>query len=107
MAEQAASARANMAFLDAREGHLEDARDAKARLAVERPGDTTLRLFAAALVLFGGPPPPPETPRQPPPLRLPHARVSPSPVRLPRTFAADPIRRIRRLRRRHRRRSGW
>ncbi|CAD6238402.1 unnamed protein product [Miscanthus lutarioriparius] len=47
-AEQAASARANMAFLDAREGRLEGARDAIVRLAAERPGDTTLRLFAAA-----------------------------------------------------------
>ncbi|XP_066308960.1 uncharacterized protein [Miscanthus floridulus] len=47
--EQAALARTNMALLDAREGRLDDARDAIVRLAAERPGDTTLRLFAAAL----------------------------------------------------------
>ncbi|EES00845.1 hypothetical protein BDA96_03G193200 [Sorghum bicolor] len=48
--EQAAFlARTNMALLDALEGRLDDARDAIVRLAAERPGDTTLRLLAAAL----------------------------------------------------------
>ncbi|XP_062208450.1 uncharacterized protein LOC133909940 [Phragmites australis] len=48
-AQQAASARINIALLDARDGRLEDALDALARLAAERPGDTAPRLYAAAL----------------------------------------------------------
>ncbi|KAK8452879.1 hypothetical protein SEVIR_5G187501v4 [Setaria viridis] len=47
--EEAAMDRINMALLDARDGHLDDASDAIARLAAERPGDTTSRLYAAAL----------------------------------------------------------
>ncbi|OEL28256.1 hypothetical protein BAE44_0010725 [Dichanthelium oligosanthes] len=47
--KEAALDRINMALLDARDGHLDDALDAIARLAAERPGDTTSRLYAAAL----------------------------------------------------------
>jgi hypothetical protein len=46
---QAAVARTIIALVDAREGRLEDARDAFVRLAAERPFESTLRLFAAAL----------------------------------------------------------
>ncbi|ONM41833.1 hypothetical protein Zm00014a_004350 [Zea mays] len=47
-AERAAMARANIAVIDAREGRLQDARDVMVQLAAERPGNTTLHLFAAA-----------------------------------------------------------
>jgi hypothetical protein len=47
--EESVIDRINMALLDAREGHLDDARVAIVRLAAERPGDTTSHLFAAAL----------------------------------------------------------
>lgn len=48
-AEQAEVARIPMALLDARDGRLDDAVKAIARLAAERPGDTISRLYAAAL----------------------------------------------------------
>ncbi|CAO2203642.1 unnamed protein product [Urochloa humidicola] len=47
--EEAASHRIHMALLDARDGNLDAARDAVARLAADRPGDITPRLYAAAL----------------------------------------------------------
>ncbi|NP_001136574.1 hypothetical protein Zm00014a_004354 [Zea mays] len=49
MEEAALKARTIMALMDAREGRLDDALDAIVLLAAERPGDTTLRLYAAAL----------------------------------------------------------
>ena len=49
MEGQAAVARTIIALVDAREGRLDDALDAIVLLAAERPGDTTLRLYAAAL----------------------------------------------------------
>ncbi|OEL14433.1 hypothetical protein BAE44_0024548 [Dichanthelium oligosanthes] len=48
-AAQAVPARIHMALLDAREGRLVDALDAMARLAAEHSGNTTARLYAAAL----------------------------------------------------------
>ncbi|TVU33932.1 hypothetical protein EJB05_15748, partial [Eragrostis curvula] len=56
--EQAASARMNMAFLDARDGRHEDALEALALLAAERPGLLAPRLdiFAAVLCYMLGRP---------------------------------------------------
>ncbi|RCV25703.1 hypothetical protein SEVIR_5G188000v4 [Setaria viridis] len=48
-AGQVVPARIQVALLDARDGRLEDALDAMARLAAEHSGNTTARLYAAAL----------------------------------------------------------
>ncbi|CAO2179677.1 unnamed protein product [Urochloa humidicola] len=47
--QAAVMSRMQMALLDARDGRIEDALDAMERLAAAHPGNTTARLYAAAL----------------------------------------------------------